>query len=258
MPKTKLPAQCRPETELAGLRLNAPPEPEWNALRAGLLESIQSEDKRMGVLERMLAGRTWPVRLALGLAALAAVVALSLLLPFARGVDQAPKLQASSGGYVLVYDFGSQQPGADIHREGGAALEAWVKANDPSGSIEVALDQDVRDGQFRLTVSLIGATREQADSLAAALGTISGVPTPQVAEANWYQVDSVEAKKRGELFMYEFEHGFYFPRGTTGEQVEEALYDYVRERDGEVRYNIDVELEWTRAGPIVNIHITHK
>lgn len=211
----------------------------------------------MGIFNRIFGGRTWALKLGAGLAALLLLLALSQLLPFAGGAKYAPKLQAASGGYVLIFHFGPNKPGEALHDQAQGIIHKWVKDN------EIDLEQmslnggeDVVDGQYTVSLALIGATLDQAESLAAALKAVPGAPEAQVVEASWYQVEAAQAEKRGELLLYEFDHAFIFTRGTSAEQVEETLRNYLIDTKGKCDLNIDVKLEWTETGTSCNILVS--
>src|SRR5690348_9839026 len=103
---------------LRELRLQTPAPPQLASLRTAI-ESNSREGSKVSFFNSFKAMR-WPARIAVSLGALALLFALSLLLPFAGGLRHAPKVSAYSGGYVLIFDFGTQHPSKDIHEKGMA------------------------------------------------------------------------------------------------------------------------------------------
>ncbi len=253
-------AERRLEARLGELRLESLPAPRRadQLLRlAGVADTHTKEYSVMGIFTRLLGGRSWPLKIGAGLAALLLLLALSQLLPFAGGAKFAPKLEAASGGYVLVYALGPNEPSQAMHQQGQAIIEQWVKDNGiQPDQLSMNGGQDVVDGQYTVSLALIGASLEQAESLAAALAAIPGVPQPQIVEASWYQIEAAQAEKRGELLLYEFDHAFIFTRGTSAEQVEQTLHDYLVETRGKCDLNIDVRLEWTEKGHSCNVLVS--
>jgi hypothetical protein len=204
-----------------------------------------------------LQARPWPARIAISLAALALLFAASQLLPFAGGKGSAPKVLAYSGGYVLIFDFGQSPPPESIHQQGKEIVEDWIAANKiQPDELDISGGQDIVDGNVTFTLGLIGASLGQAESLVEALKALPGIPSPRVVEAQWYQVEAVEAEKRGEVLLYEFDHAFVFSRGTTGAQMEQAIRDYLIESRGSCDYEIAVDAEWTGRGHSINIEVT--
>jgi hypothetical protein len=243
---------------LRQLKLEAPAAPQRADLLAALATTT-TEETRMNTIRHFLSAQPWPLRIAAGLAALALLLALSQLLPFAGGPAIAPQVQAYSGGYVLVYEFGAQTLTEETHRRGQEILHQWFEDNGiQPEQLAINGGEDVIDGQYIFSLALIGASKEQAESLAAALSVIENVPQPRIVEASWYQVQAAEAEKRGELLLYEFDHAFVFTRGTSAEQIKQALEEYVIERDGALNYDIKVSIEWSDKGHCCDIVIDDK
>jgi hypothetical protein len=245
------------EGALHKLSLSTPAPPPLAALRTGIQTSISREGNKVNFIN-VFQGRPWPVRLAAVLGALALLFALSLLLPFAGGLQHAPRVSAYSGGYVLIFDFGTVQPTEEMHAAGMAVVQQWKEANGitPDLGLSISGGEDVVDGHVTFTLGLIGATLEQANDLVERLKAVPGVPVPQVVEAQWYQVEAAEAEKRGEALLYEFDHAFIFSRGTTGEQMEQAMRDYLIETRGTCDFDIEVCVEWTDKGHSINVMVS--
>lgn len=255
-----------PTDPLGGLRhvrLECSPGPTREAslreLAGRVTESTTARSKEpfaMGVFTRLFGGRAWPVKAALAAAAIILLLAASQLLPFAGGIRHAPALEAASGGYVLIFNFGPNKPTPEMHEQGHKIINQWVEENHIDlEQMTLNGGQDVVDGQYSVSLALIGATQEQADSLAAAFKAVPGAPAPQVVEASWYQVEAAAAEKRGELLLYEFDHAFIFARGTTAEQVEQTLTDYVVQTKGRCDFRINVHLEWTADGHSCTVNL---
>ncbi|MCC7477851.1 hypothetical protein IT575_05275 [bacterium] len=242
----------------SGLRLECQTAPGREAQLARLEAAtthITKEHSHMGLFDRILGGRSLPLKLAAGLAALLLLAALSQLLPFAGGTKYAPRLEAASGGYVLIFALGPHEPTREMHEAGQRVIAQWVKDSGiQPDQLSINGGQDVKDGQYTVSLALIGATLEQAQSLASALTSI-GAPEAQIVEASWYQIEAARAEERGELLLYEFDHAFIFTRGTTSEQVEQTLRDYLIETRGKCELDIDVKLEWTEDSHSCNILI---
>jgi hypothetical protein len=159
---------------------------------------------------------------------------------------------------VILYEFPvGAGPDKSAHRQGAEIQEQWMAEQAAAGTpVESSFGEDIVDGMVTISVQLFGATAEQAKSLADAFSEIPRIPEPRIVEADYYQVEAHEAKKRGELMLYEFDHAFVFQRGATSEQIEKALRDYLIQRDGKYEGEIEVDIEWTAKGHSCNIEVT--
>jgi hypothetical protein len=194
------------------------------------------------IVNRLFAGRSWPVRIAFG-AGLAALLVGLALAPHARAL-------AASEGFVLTYKLDSGRSGDASLAQIRSAVAGVEQAGLPEGSaVNIRTVPQVDDqGQATGTDALVEATGDSQleDTLASAVGQIPGMPEAQRAVGVWFG-EGVQPRPQaqGTHLTFTFKDSttiFTFPLGTSAADMEQAVGGWMKDRDPGNTYNVSVTL----------------
>jgi len=236
-------------------QLTAPPPPARERLLARVrMLASQQEDSNMSLIERLFAGKSLPLRLAIGAALAVALIALSLFLPRAiHFTANGPEVQlttpayAATDGFVLVYKLSGGmdelEPVLSKVKAIADDLRDEYGLGGPSDDQEdkLIVIAEVKETQERAdedspatTVSkethlAVWAAFTDQDTLKAlreALAGVSGLPEPEVTDATWFSRKGLPMPGADCLSFALQDHLFNFPLDATEEEVEQTITDW--------------------------------
>lgn len=258
---------------LAGAYDAGPPD-RAQMLAQVYLHSELFKEKRMGMIERLFAGRHWGAQAAIAIALLAAIGVIAVLVP-----PYQHSLSATEGA-VLTYDLsgvtdveavlgqlkgvkaklaGELPKGAEIKiiarverrevkHEGEGAAKASAKLEPEAKGMSVA-SLVISGGDDALTERVAAAVAQAVPTL----------PAPTRGDATWFSENG--GMIDGIMIALNFDgkdHQFTFPKDATEQQIESTINDWLKVNKPEFEHSVDVNISGDGKERRIEVRIESK
>lgn len=254
-----------------------PAQPDRHRLLAAAYaaESETTKETAMipNLITRLFAGKNPVARLALGTLCLAAVLALSLVLPRGGGsISPAGAAWAAAEGYMLAFDFGEgstqeqvqpildqlhatvkafkeqhKLPAGEPQRYGTSAEKRVVKRIEKHGD---GPGTETTEEKSRVVAMIALPDASLLEALQAELAKIPGLPAPRQTDATWFTANGLpNPEEPGIHLALSFDnnggepHMFYFPQDATEAQIESEISGWLAANKPDFKGAVDVTLE---------------
>ena len=225
-------------------------------LTQAMAPATPQEEPKMTMINRMFAGKSLVIRLALGSGLVLALIALTLFGPF--GSSPVSTAWAATDGYVLHFDLGPVAPGADadlkakIDEIQGVLRDfqdARKQEDADAKPLKVAMKVMV-EGSAVLEMAIIddeGAVQASLmEELAAYYAEQPGMPVPTLQPTTWFFDDLAnDPFAKDQVTVTLNNRSFSFPASATKAEMEHALNEWLAQEfpDAGMRAEITIETD---------------
>jgi hypothetical protein len=242
--------------------------PARERLMAAATARVSSDkEQNMVLIERLLKGKSWYWQAAT-LALVVAVFALVAILP------PSGQSYAQTDGYMLVFDLGPAGIDAEGHPQsamlddGLAIVNSFMAEHKAEGNgtpeaeaSKVALAINAKAGEsgaesLSVRLAVLGPYQELLEDLKAALMDEAGWPEPTVAKATWFHDNLGLLDPMAGVSISAFDHLFSFPEGTSAEDMEAEINEWLAAEKPDAEWEVDITLTQENGQTQVKVQLT--